>query len=445
MGQMRAILAMALVMALAAAGTAAAAPVLMISVDGLRPGDVLHAQERGINVPNLRALVESGAAAEGVIASLPTVTYPNHTTLITGVSPAAHGISANVVFDPQRKNQGGWYWYAEAIRVPTLWDVVRAHKGTTASIGWPVSVGARAITYNIPEFWRARTPDDLLLLRAVSTPGLVDSLEKASETKLAQLSAEGEEGDEARVDLAIALLKSKKPDFTTLHLVSLDHEEHGFGPGAPEARVVLEKLDAAIGRLVRAGRKAMPNLVVAVVSDHGFDPIDRQINLPAAFVQAGLITRDDKDNVTAWEAGIWISGGSAQIMLARPDDAALQAKVRRLLDGLAQNPENGIDRVIEREEIAKFGGNREASFWVNAKPGFTMGGAMSGPLISPSGGKGMHGYFPDSPAMYASFIVSGPGVAKGKSLGVIDMRAIAPTLAKLAGTSLPSAQAKPLF
>lgn len=439
------VMAMAMAMAMAAGGTAAAAPVLMISVDGLRPLDVLEAQERGINVPNLRAMVQNGAAANGVIAALPTVTYPNHTTLITGVSPALHGISANVVFDPQRKNQSGWYWYEEAIRVPTLWDSVRAKRGITANIGWPVSVGARAIAYNIPEFWRARTPDDLLLLRAVSTPGLVDSLEKGSGTKLAQLSAEGEEGDEARVDLAIALLKSKKPDFMTLHLVSLDHEEHGFGPGAPEARGVLEKLDAAIGRLVREGRKAMPNLVVAVVSDHGFAPIDRQINLPAAFVQAGLITRDDKDNVTAWEANVWISGGSAQIILARPDDAALQAKVRWLLDGLAQNPENGIDRVIEREEIAKFGGNRDASFWVNAKPGFTMGGAMSGPLISPSGGKGMHGYFPDDPAMYASFIVSGAGVPKGKSLGIIDMRAIAPTLAKLAGTKLESTEVKPLF
>jgi predicted AlkP superfamily pyrophosphatase or phosphodiesterase len=104
------------------------------------------------------------------------VPYPSHTTLINGVWPAVHGILANTTFDPRRENQGGWYWYAEDIRVATLWDAARQAGMTTASIQWPVSVGAR-VTWNIPEIWRANAPDDAKLIRAVSTPGLLAELE----------------------------------------------------------------------------------------------------------------------------------------------------------------------------------------------------------------------------------------------------------------------------
>src|SRR5207245_555495 len=100
-----------------------------ISVDGLRASDVADASKHGLKVPTLRKLMAEGAYATGVKGVLPSVTYPSHTTLITGVAPAVHGISNNVVFDPYDKNNGGWYWYTSDIKVPTLWDQVHAqHK-----------------------------------------------------------------------------------------------------------------------------------------------------------------------------------------------------------------------------------------------------------------------------------------------------------------------------
>ena len=92
--------------ALATAPAAEAGPVLMISIDGLRPADVLDAKKRGFKFPNLRAFVNNGATASGVRGVLPTLTYPSHTTLITGVSPAIHGISNNTTFDPLQKKSG---------------------------------------------------------------------------------------------------------------------------------------------------------------------------------------------------------------------------------------------------------------------------------------------------------------------------------------------------
>src|SRR5215467_9400269 len=127
---------------------------VMVSVDGMKPEYVTHADAHGAKVPNLRRMMHEGAFAEGVEGVVPTVTYPSHTTLVTGVWPAKHGIFANTLFDPLEKGHQAWYWYAEDIKVPTLWDTMREAERTTASVQWPVTVGAK-ITWDIPELWRA--------------------------------------------------------------------------------------------------------------------------------------------------------------------------------------------------------------------------------------------------------------------------------------------------
>ena len=102
-------LAVLSVVAVAAAQQPVQTPLLlMISIDGLRPDHVTAAEAHGLKVPSLRRFLAEGAYAEGVQGVIPTVTYPSHTTLITGVWPARHGILANLVFDPRRENQSGW-------------------------------------------------------------------------------------------------------------------------------------------------------------------------------------------------------------------------------------------------------------------------------------------------------------------------------------------------
>jgi len=429
---------------LAAPITAQAAPVLMISVDGLRPGDVLDADARGLKLPVLRGLVANGAYASGVRNVLPTVTYPNHTTIITGVWPSRHGIPNNVVFDPLQKNMGGWYWYARDIKVPTLWDAVHKSGGKVASFSWPVSVGADSIDYNIPEYWRARLPEDLKLLRAVSTKGLVDELEKSTGLTLAQTNADTAQTDGGRARFAAALIAARKPHFTTVHLSALDHAQHDDGPGSGSAKTTLEALDAVIGKLIADARKAQPDLVVALVSDHGFAEVKHNINLVRPFAEAGLLTLDPATRKpTRWDAAPW-GGASVAVVLSRPQDAALKAKVAGLLDRLAAKPELGIARILDAKAIAQIGGTPMASFWVDFKPGYQMGQDPAAPLIGPGSPKGMHGYVPTHPEMRATLIIAGPGIPK-KALGEVDMRDIAPTLAKLMKVSLPSADGKPLF
>jgi len=426
--------------------TAEASPVLMISIDGLRPTDVFDAKKNGLKIPNLRALVKTGAYATGVRGVLPSVTYPNHTTLITGVSPALHGISNNTTFDPLQKNFEGWYWYESDIKVHTLWDAVHDRHGVVASIGWPVSVGALSIDYNVPEYWRAETADDLKLLRALSTPGLIARLEHDSGLPLAALFGENPDNDTARARYAERLIDISFPEFMTVHLVSLDHTQHTFGPGSAEAHAALEQIDTAVGDLIADARRIEPDVTVAIVSDHGFVPVSHDVNLMTAFEQAGLIAIDQKKHkITAWDAMPWGAGGSAAIVLAHPDDPALKDKVAGLLAKLAADPSSGIGKVIDKSEIEARGAAREASFFVDFKLGYVDGRNLSGPLVTPSTLKGSHGYFPDHKEMRATFLIAGPGVTKKGSLGDIDMRDIAPTLAKILQAPLPSATGKTLF
>jgi predicted AlkP superfamily pyrophosphatase or phosphodiesterase len=417
---------------------------VMISVDGLRPDYITAADAHGAKLPNLRRFLKEGTYADGVQGVVPTVTYPSHTALVTGVWPSKHGILANAIFDPLQKNQQGWYWYAEDIRVPTLWDVAAQAGRTTASIQWPVTVGAN-INWNIPEFWRASTPDDAKLLRAVSTPGL-----------LAEAGAElGEyhggietstEGDEVRGRYAQWILEKKHPGLLTLHLTALDHVEHDTGPFSSEAIAVLEHLDTVIGNLREVTERLAPGRAfLAVVSDHGFAKTDAQLNLFPAFREAKLFTADEKGKVTDWKAMPWVTGGSAAIVLKDPNDAATLAQVRELLAKLASDPTNGIDRVLEAEELHKRGGYPPASFFVSLKPGWRTGYTADGPVLSKVKPGGTHGQLPDVPDLRASFFLVGPGVPAGRNLGLIDIRDIAPTLAHLAGLSLPTADGKILL
>lgn len=435
----------AALLTLASAAAARAAPVVMISIDGLRPGDVLDAPARGLKVPVLRRLAAEGLAAEGVRDALPSVTYPNHTTLVTGVWPARHQIASNTTFDPLGKNQDGWYWYTSDIKVPTLWDAVHAAGRPTASLGWPVTVGAHSIDYDIPEYWRAHDAEDVKLVRALTTPGLLETVEPAAGTTLADMQDDKPADDVAKARLACALIAQKHPAFFTIHLSSLDGTQHAFGPGTPEAHAALEALDAEVGQIVAAARQAAPDTVVAIVSDHGFAPVQHTIELQTAFVEAGLITLGPNGKPASWRASSWTSGGSSQVVLADPNDAATRAQVSALLTRLAADPASGVGRVIDRAGIAAMGGAPVADFFVDAKIGYSFGSKPTGPLVVEGGVKGTHGYFPDHPEMHSTLIIAGPGVPRRRLAGLTDMRDIAPTVAKIVGVPLPSADGRALF
>jgi predicted AlkP superfamily pyrophosphatase or phosphodiesterase len=368
----------------------------------------------------------------------PTVTYPSHTTLITGVAPAEHGIYNNTPFDPMGRNGDGWYWYATDIRVPTLFDAVSATRRVTANVEWPVTVGAKGIGFNIPEFRRAHAPDDLKLLEALARPdGYLEQLERRL-GPYTYNAGEGVADDQVRARFAEQILRDQKPWFMTVHLIALDHESHAHGPFSPEANAALEGIDSMVALLAAAARANDPEAVVAVVSDHGFAKITHWLNWRIAFARAGLISKGHPDAAQVW---MWnAAGANSAVMLKDPNDPGLRARVAAVLEKLRADPDSGVTDILEGEALRASGGWPDASFILVLKPGYGTGGAWSGRLVTPNdAGNGTHGWLPQEPQMRASFLIVGQGIAKGRNIGSIDMRQIAPTFATLLGVELPAA------
>jgi Type I phosphodiesterase / nucleotide pyrophosphatase len=419
---------------------------VVISIDGLRPDTVLEADKYRLKIPHLRRILRDGAHASGVRGVLPTVTYPSHTTLLTGVWPSKHGIYSNVVFDPLDQNLAGWKWYAEDIQSPTLWDVAAKAGMDVGSVSWPVSVAAPSIRYLIPEYWRApKGGDDLKLLRALSKPeGMMAEIAKTAGPYVNDLD-DAEAGDRQRTRYAAAIVRTKHTQLTTVHLASLDHLQHAGGPFSAESLATLETIDGEVGELEDALKAVYPQGVICVVSDRGFTRTDHSLNLMAAFVEAGLVTVKS-GKVTDWKAIPHVDGGSAAVALKEPADEATRAKVEALLTRLAADPANGIEKVLGPREIAAMGGWTRAAFWVDMKSNFSVVASLTatGPVAQARKVGGTHGYEPSNPQLLASLFVAGPGVKKGLDLGEIDMRTVAPTLAKVLGLKMDSADLTPL-
>jgi predicted AlkP superfamily pyrophosphatase or phosphodiesterase len=443
----RALLALPLfsLLVIAAGNPTCAAPVLMISVDGLKPEYVLEADARGLKIPFLRGMLRDGAYARGVTGVWPTVTYPSHTTLLTGLPPAEHGIYNNLEFDPKNSYANAWFWYAQQIRVPTLWQAAHEAGLSTASIGWPVSVGAAAVDFLIPEYWRVAhltdvDPSDALLMAAVSRPeGLLQKMQ-ARLGPYMRGNDPSPPGDEVKTRFALDILRSKRPKFMTIHLSSLDQQQHVHGPFSAEANQDLEAIDGQLAQLFAASRANDPEAIDLVVSDHGFVPVTHRVNLLLAFMHADLVPSNG-----SWKAQPWGAGGMAAIMLNDPGDASVKGQVRELLQSLKSDPHNGIAEILERDAIKQRGAFPGASFLVVMKLGYYVIGDATSALVSEfTGTPGSHGFSPEYPEMRAAFFIAGKGIAPHRDLGVIDMRQVAPTVAQLLNVHLPSATLPPL-
>ncbi len=322
--------------------------------------------------------------------------------------------------------------------MPTLWDAA-AHAGlTTANVAWPATVGAR-ITYNIPQYWRASTADDEKLTRAVSTPGVLTEAERAIGP-----FPSGESGsmddDRRRAAFCSYLLETRRPQLSFCYLTALDAVQHRYGPGSPEADAALEAIDAFVGSVRAAARKAgAGEATLAVVSDHGFVRVERELHVNAALREAGLIRTDGHGNAVGWRAFAWSSGGTAAVYLREQGDADARVRTARVLQRLAADPVSGVERVLDRAGALAEGGFSDADFVVAARPGCHLGTKLEGSVMQAAGGGGAHGMLPAHREMDAAFFVAGPGVPAGLELGRVDMRDVAPTLAGLLDVSLPAA------
>ena len=356
-------------------------PVILISVDGLRP-DYLT---RGVT-PNINALAAGGVRAAVMRPSFPSLTFPNHYTLVTGKRPDHHGIVNNNIEDPAIPEMKFTLSNRAVVEDRRWWDAaepvwVTAEKAgiRTATMFWP---GSEAPIHGVrPTQW---------------------------------LAFDGKLPNPARVTQVLAWVDQPEPPrFMTLYFDTVDHDGHEFGPDAPETTRAMAEVDARIGDLV-AGLKARGVAAnIVLVSDHGMTNVapDRTIRLdlllPAAsyrIVSAGAV------------AGIEPVAGM---------DAIVAAALTKPHDHLQ------CWRKADIPARLHYGSNpRVPSFVCLAEAGWTT---LAGPPRPDSKLAGAHGYDPAVADMAATFVAAGPAIRAGTVVPDFDNVYVYPLVMRLLG------------
>ena len=404
---------------------------VVLSVDGMRPDFYRRPEEFGLKIPNLLELVNTGASADLVESVYPSTTYPAHATLVTGVPPRTHGIYSHLAsLDPTEKARP-WYWFAGALHVPTLWDVVRATGRKTAAVSWPVSAAA-AIDYNIPEIWDPKLEDphqDFTTAARHSTRGLFPDVISVLEPMLGSATP-----DRLRSEAALHIWARHRPDLLLVHFVHYDQLAHKFGPASPEALVAIEQTDEEIGR-IRGSLLESESPTLVVLSDHGFVPVDKEAAPLSVLAEEGLFDREADDAPKLGKLGAVHAGGSfAVYWLEEPsvaEKASLERAVKRLVEA------GVVQEVVDRARLESLSADPDAELSLDAAPGFYFSDRFEGPLVSDAvKDRGTHGQLPTRPGLGASFIAAGPDIIAGRNLGCIALTQVAPTFASWIG--LPS-------
>ena len=404
--------------------------VILISIDGFRSNFYL---EEKWPAPNLQTMAKEGARSLGVTGVFPSVTYPSHTTVITGATPAKHGIYYNAPFEPAGQT-GKWYWESELIQVPTLWDAVRDAGKTSASLLWPVSVHA-PIDYNIPEYWSLENGGRIEPMRDMETPkGLMAEMELEVLGKMNERTFNGDylNREDRTGEMAGYLLETYKPNLITLHLIAADHFQHNEGREGPMVYKSIAAIDRAIGKIMEAAERAgiQEKTTFIITGDHGFVNIHSSLSPNIWLVEAGLM-EDAKDRGN-WKAAFHTSGASAFLHLKDPNDQESIKKVEKILDELPANIKK-LFRVVNRDELDQIGADPNAVLALAPIQGISFSPSTSGAILKPAKG-GTHGYFPDFDEIETGFVAWGAGIKENveiQEMGLVDVASVVKYLLNL--------------
>lgn len=424
--------------------------VILVSVDGLAH---FYLDDPKADLPTLRRLAREGARADGLVCSFPTVTWPNHTTLVTGTPPARHGVIGNNYFDRKTGEKIPFipdplFDKDQIVKVPTVYDAAHQAGLVTAGIVWPATRNARTLDWTVPDMFG---PD---AWPKFGTQVWLDELREAGlpvdrHGVWTGEASGGVQRDWLYTRMAAHLFKNHPPNLLLIHLVEVDHIEHRFGPRSSEAYWSVSYADDRIRDLWESAQQSpfAKKTTLIVASDHGFFPIEKDINPNAALAQAGLIEVED-GKVARKQAWCVSQGGACMVyILAEDQRDALAARLRNVLGGL-----EGVQAVLGPEEFDQLGqptpdvDRRAPDLWLSARSGYSFTDAHAGEPVTqrPSLG-GTHGYWPGDPEMYGTLVISGYGVKPGTQLGTVQNIAVAPTIARLLGIELPTADGKPLL
>jgi len=413
--------------------------VVIISIDGF-PADALW--DDRFPLPAIRSLANEGVWSTSLIPSTPTVTWPNHTTLVTGVFADKHGVLTNGRFVRTHSGVGR---YSNLDRSgltshPAIFDVAYEAGLVTADVNWPVTRNAETLHFSLPDAPAAIRHTTPQLLEELLETGILKD-----DTEMTFRSGTILNRDEIWTATAEHLILKHQPNLLLFHLLNVDSTHHQFGEGTHPGFTALTLADAHVKRILDALDEAgiRERTAIFLVSDHGFMNVTREVHPNILLKQHGLIKTDENGSVTEARVYAVSNGGSAMVfgLNTETKEEDLE-KAYSIFSGA-----EGISDVLRPDEYHQFGlpqpeeNSSMGDLLLNASQHFSFGNAITGDshITEHERDRGTHGYLSDVPEMKTIFVASGYGIRSGIELGEIDNRSIAPTAAQILGLIMEQA------
>lgn len=415
--------------------------IVLISLDGFAGWAM---DDPHLPVPTLRRLAQNGATArDGMRPVNPTVTWPNHTSMVSGVGAARHTLLFNglLIREPGVPPRiEPWRDRTEMVRARTIYDVAHERGLTTAQVDWVAIQNAPTITWEFAE----RPDPDSRIPREMVAAGLVtrEDVETFHTRNIVWR-------DHVWTEAATHILRQHRPNLLMFHVLNLDSTQHRYGPRTPAATSAMALANTQVEAIMRTLDETglAPRTTVFVVSDHGFKTVKRHVRANAAFLKAGLLQAEG-EKVTRADVYAVSAGGSAMVYLTVPDPSgALLAGARRALEGV-----EGIASIVDAADFAGHGlphpdtTDQAGVLWLTPQDGYAFTNAVGDEIVVDTAptSLGAHGYPASDPELRALFIASGRGIRPGTTLETVSTLDLAPTMARLLGVELKDVEGRVL-
>ena len=446
-----------ILLSLLAASAAFAAPaehVILVSIDGWAHH---YFDDPKCHMPAVKSLAANGVRAKRMECSFPTVTWTNHTTLVTGVDPGKHGVLANEYFDRATRKKvplipDPLFNQDEIVKTPTIYDAAKAAGLTTAGVIWPASRGAKTLDWTVPDVFEQE------LFEKYGTPSLLEEARAAGipiekQMEWCKLGNAGKaQRDYMYAQLATHIIKKHKPNFLAIHLVSLDSFEHAHGRQVPEAYWAANDSDNRVADLIRATEEAgiRDKTTFVITTDHGFVTFTKSINPNALLRKDGLVKSVLGKSLAPNSQVFAMAEGGASFVYVL-DEANRDSILKQITPKLAKM--EGVSGVVEAKDfdsklhhVTADKDGREPDLVLLAGDGYTFTDSLadSAEIIPNDPPKGAHGHFQLDANLYGCCVISGAGVKKNVVLDEMKNIDVTPTMAKLLGIPFPAADGRVL-
>ena len=420
--------------------------VVVISEDAMVFEDV----EKLKKLPGFASVWDQTARVNRVKSIYPTITYPCHTTMMTGCYPDKHGITNNEL-PVVGETSSLWVHKREAVKVPTVFDYAHQAGLTTAASSWPVTGSDPSIDYLLDEIWPelpGETAPDCYRRNGTSEEII---REFVMPNLPALIHREHPWHDMFFVNCALGMLGKYKPNLLMVHPAIIDHARHASGVFGGEVDQSLGLTDAWLSQFIAVAKNAgiYDDTDFFIISDHGQMNISRVVALNVFLADAGFITTDAEGNFVDYRAFCKAAGQSAHVYLKDPSDRETEKAVYELLQDLCAKEVYGISRVFTREEV-KAEQHLDGGFsFVLESDGYTgFSNKWTRPVLKPFSndykeGRATHGYLPEK-GPQPTLIAWGPDIKPGAVLEDARLIDEAPTIAHALGLEMKNVDGRVL-